>query len=281
MVPEFTPIRRTNGPGVLKKRREWASIVGSDTDKGELSQPMPRSLLAPRYSHLWDAASKILPQATQDSESMNQEDVDAQEPDASLTPLLVEEEEREPALASEPSELDHDEPTTIGKRVKGILFSYLPTLGKTPRSRSKNDDWTGLPLPPEEVLSKPRGPVAIPAKMPIPKTIHPKELVHLQQTPPIPPIASKIPRVVHPKQLVELHHIVPKTEGEEEWQTREIRRSSSCASVKDLILEFEQMEKEVVEREKEMSKMKSVVGNWRKEGIGRLSGEDGRPAWRP
>jgi len=80
---------------------------------------------------------------------------------------------------------------------------------------------------------------------------------------------------------------VPKAEGEEEWQIRECgsRRSSSAASVKDLILEFEQMEKEVVvERGRECRRMKSVVGNWRREGVrGRLSGEgeDGRPAWRP
>lgn len=287
MVPEFTPIRRTVGPGVLKKRREWASIVGTDTDKGEPSQPMPRSLLAPRYSHLWDAASKNLPQATKGSESTSQEEADAQDSDA--TPTLVEEErERELASAFEPSELDHDEPTTIGKRVKGILFSYLPTLGKTPKSKSKNEKWTGLPLPPEEVSSKLRGPVAIPAKTPIPKTIHPKELVHLQQTPPIPPVASKIPRIVHPKQLVELHHVEPKAEGEEEWQIRESgsRRSSSATSVRDLIMEFEQMEKEVeVERGRELRRVKSVVvGNWKKEGVrGRVSGEgeDGRPAWRP
>jgi len=278
MVPEFTPIRRTVWPGVLKKRREWASVVGTDTDKGESSQAMPRSLLAPRYSHLWDAASKTLPQATKGSESMSQEETDAQDSDASLTPPTLVEEERELASASEPSELDHDEPTTIGKRVKGILFSYLPTLGKTPKSKSKNDKWTGLPLPPE---AKPREPVATPAKTPIPKTIHPKELVHLQQTPPIPPIASKIPRVVHPKQLVELHHVEPKAEGEEEWQIRESRRSSSGASVKDLIMEFEQMEKDVVERGKELRKMKSVVGHWRKEAGGRFGGEDERPAWRP
>ena len=287
MVPEFTPIRRTVGPGVLKKRREWASIVGTDTDKGEPSQPMPRSLLAPRYSHLWDAASKNLPQATKGSEGTSQEEADAAHSDASVTTSTLVEEERELVPASEPSEPDHDKPTTIGKRVKGILFSYLPTLGKTPKSKSKNQKWTGLPLPPEEVLSKPRGPVATPAKAPITKTIHPKELVHLQQTPPIPPIASKIPRVVHPKQLVELHHVVPKAEGEEEWQIRESgsRRSSSAASVKDLILEFEQMEKEVVvERGRELKRMKSVVGNWRREGVrGRLSGEgeDGQPAWRP
>jgi len=126
MVPEFTPIRRTVGPGVLKKRREWASIVGTDTDKGEPSQPMPRSLLAPRYSHLWDAASKNLPQAT------SQEEADVQDSDASVTTPTLVEEERELVPASEPSELDHDEPTTIGKR------SYFPIYLRLGKLQSRN-----------------------------------------------------------------------------------------------------------------------------------------------
>ncbi|KAF5349204.1 hypothetical protein D9756_009318 [Leucocoprinus leucothites] len=377
-VPQFTPIRRTTGPGVLRKRREWASIVGpasstpisGATSEMEAStstpvsrpdvvmrnagagvdlnaKPVPGSLLAPRYSHLWEEAVKVskdLPDVTKalqdvraDSKGhdhgMEQEnDTALEEPemeqdseDSRTTPTLVEDEGN--SLGSEPSgemleeedeeevedelewELEPEpesEPATIGKRVKGIIFSYLPTLRKTPSTsnatsthdtnskprklRSRPSTRPGLPLPPQEVLSKPRGPVVTPARAPLPKPVHPKELVNLQQAPPIQPPASKIPRVVHPRQLVELHHVTPKVMKGEEGRLEKQRRQrrSSGASVKDLIKGFEQM-KEMEgkesndEKRKEVRRMKSV-GEWRKDvgdATNKNSGEAGRPVWKP
>ncbi|KAF9444647.1 hypothetical protein P691DRAFT_778122 [Macrolepiota fuliginosa MF-IS2] len=288
----------------------------------------PTVLAAPRYSHLLEEAIRVSKDLPIELGEASQRDDDLQESDTALEEeeelesedsptTLVEEDEQEQEYSLlverelEP-ELEYDsepesesepmlepepepEPTTIGKRVKGLLFSYLPTLKKhTPptnntTTKTKADPRRpGLPLPPKEVLEKPRGPVMTPARGPIPKTVHPKELVHLQQAPPVQPPASKIPRVVHPKQLVELHHVTPKV-AEAERALRARARRSSGASVKDLIKGFEDMEKEgegaVPRKSGEVRRMKSV-GEWRKgvSGVSGSSGGDGgsgRPTWRP
>jgi hypothetical protein len=195
-----------------------------------------------------------------------------------LTEELVEGETEELEPEPEPGQQ-----ATIGNRVKGIIFSYLPTLKKSERPkklRSRPSHRPGLPIPPKEILAKPRGPVVTPAREPLPKTVPPKDLVQLQQAPPIQTVASKIPRVVHPKQLVELNHVTPKVADEK--KRKEKQRRSSGSSVKDLVKGFEQMEKEQ-EKKREVRKVKSV-GEWRKDvgsaNVVKGGGEPGRPVWR-
>ncbi|KXN84110.1 hypothetical protein AN958_00435 [Leucoagaricus sp. SymC.cos] len=297
-VPEFTPIRTR--PALMPSASEKA---------------VPATLLAPRYSHLLEEAKKIskdLPNVEGDGEEREVVESDTaleegesedsptattlvDESERSLESDVVQEEEDTLEQTQEQQEAPLTTTTTIGGRVKGLLFSYLPTLRKTPSSShsttispsykdklKSRQTRPGLPLPPKEVLERQRGPVITPAREPIPKPIHPKELVALQQAPPVLPPASKIPRVVHPKQLVELHHVTPKVAHGE----RRRERRSSGASVKDLIKGFEKMEQEQEqEREKGKGKerggvrrMKSV-GEWRKDVGARVSEE--RPVWKP
>ncbi|KAF9003433.1 hypothetical protein BDQ17DRAFT_1390559 [Cyathus striatus] len=100
-------------------------------------------------------------------------------------------------------------PPSIGKRVKGFFFSYLPTLSRVlPSNKLRKPAQPGLPLPPPDVLEKPRGPVATPIRPAAPKPIPPKELVQLHPAP-APPKPSMIPRVAKPRRLVELKPAPP------------------------------------------------------------------------
>ncbi|KIL62238.1 hypothetical protein M378DRAFT_797051 [Amanita muscaria Koide BX008] len=135
-------------------------------------------------------------------------------------------------------------PATFGGRVKGFLHSYLPSLSKLKsHSRSKAvhpPPRPGLPLPPPELLEKPRGPVATPARPQLPKSKPPKELVQLHPAPLPAPKTSKIPRLAAPQRLVKLNP-VPLPEPREAVSKFKPRRSSG--SVKDLIHSFEELEK--------------------------------------
>jgi hypothetical protein len=276
-VPEFTPIR-------LKpvQRREWVAEtpLRSRQEEETRTKAVPLTLLAPRYSHLLEEAisiSKELPQITLTDASQESDIMLGEHESDSSKSTLVEDSE----LVREPSPtLAEIQPDTIGKRVKGILFSYLPTLKKSATKTPKRHGHPGLPLPPQDVLTKPRGPVNTPAREPVPKVIPPKDLVHLQQAPPMQTPTSKIPKVVHPKELVELNHVTPKVA--DEHKTRERRRSSGAGSVKDLIKGFEDMESQdsvdKVEGRGEIRRMKSI-GEWRKGLNG--GGDVERPAWKP
>ena len=160
--------------------------------------------------------------------------------------------------------------TTIGKRVKGLLFSYLPTLQKsssssTTVSKAPVPTQPSLPLPPIEILSKPRGPITTPAPAPIMKPKHPKELVVLHPAPQ-PPTVSHIPRLKKPQRLVELHPPAPLPVVE---QPIPRPRRSSGSSVKDLVRGFEEIQ--AVSRDK----LRYNVG-WRT-----YTGDKKRPQWKP
>ena len=163
-------------------------------------------------------------------------------------------------------------PPTIGKSVKGRLFSCLPTLPKSSSSSSTTKPPLSvqptLPLPPIEILSKPRGPVTTPARAPVVKPKHPKELVVLHPAPQ-PPTISHIPRLKKPQRLVELHPPASLPVTIEQPNPIPRPRRSSGTSVKDLVREFEQIQ--AVSREKS----KCNVG-WRT-----YTGAKKKPQWRP
>ena len=164
--------------------------------------------------------------------------------------------------------------TTIGNSVKGLLFSYLPTLPKTSSSSTTVSKASlpvqpRLPLPPIEILSKPRGPIATPARAPILKPKHPKELVVLQPAPQ-PLTISHIPRLKKPQRLVELHPPPPPPVIEQPNPIPRPRRSSG-SSVKDLVRGFEEIQ--AISRDK--SRYNVNLG-WKT-----YSGDKKRPQWKP
>jgi hypothetical protein len=243
-VPDFTPLgRRATLP-----RKSRPSLPQSVSDqKGPAV--IPPTLLAPRYSHLLEEAIAISQQG-----SPGQEETFPQS----------EVEETETLHSSDvPS-------TTIGKRVKGLLFSYLPTLPKSFSNTVKKAPLSvqpGLPLPPIEILSKPRGPVITPARAPLIKPKHPKELVVLHPAPPLQaPTISHIPRLKKPQRLVELHPPPPVIEPPTPIPRP---RRSSGSSVKDLVRGFEEIQ--AISHDK----LKYNVG-WKT-----YTADKKRPRWKP
>jgi hypothetical protein len=206
---------------------------------------MPPVLLAPRYSHLLHEARSISgsPQSSihspEESSQVEKDDVDQFE----------EEEVERQSLFDDDNSFEEDNsysdsapaaPNGLGGRMKGFIMSYLPTLAnKKPTGSSKlpKPVRPGLPLPPKDLINKPRGPVVTPARPPAPKAPAPKELVQLNAVTPVPEKKSSLPRPVG--RLVELNHVPPKPEPE--FVPRP--RRSSGASVKDLVQSFESMEK--------------------------------------
>ncbi|KAJ7716083.1 hypothetical protein B0H16DRAFT_462041 [Mycena metata] len=268
---------------------------------------VPGSLFAPRYSHLLEEAvavsgsgkgkERAVEREEEDEEWMEDGEEQEQEseqqdessfstdPDSSLdadaemapaTPLR---EREEAALYAQPAATEA--PASVGKRVKGFLFSYLPTLAKTappPRTAALLAR-PRLPLPPLELLEKPRGPVVTPVRPPLPKTRAPKELVSLQ---PAPPVAKKtgIPRRAPPRRMVELNHVEMPVEAEPVVRVGPRPRTSSGGSVKDLVKNFERLDKETEKQKAEVKRVRSVGdfgGNSGRKGA--VAGA-GRPVWR-
>ncbi|KAF8817055.1 hypothetical protein BYT27DRAFT_6941902 [Phlegmacium glaucopus] len=225
-VPDFTPLGRRAAPP-RKSRPTLQQPITHDVAPEDLTPEqegpiIPPTLLAPRYSHLLEEAINISQQGSILSPG--------QETQVSFPQPEVED---TPHSCDVPS-------TTIGKRVKGLLFSYLPTLSKSSSTTKKalNPLQPSLPLPPIDILSKPRGPVVTPARAPLPKPKHPKELVVLNPAPQATRI-SHIPRVIKPRRLVELHPPAPSPMIEPTPIPRP--RRSSGNSVKDLVRDFEEL----------------------------------------
>ena len=145
--------------------------------------------------------------------------------------LHVKQEESEQEIPLSPS---------VGSRVKGFLFSYLPTLKKkTPARKWHEPARPGLPLPPPELLEKPRGPIITPQPKPAPRSTHPKELVQLQHAP-SPTLIPAVPRI--PKRLVDLRPVSPPPVASAPINIPEGRRSSG-GSVKELVSSFEEIDR--------------------------------------
>jgi hypothetical protein len=168
---------------------------------------------------------------------------------------------------------------SVGRRVKGFLFSYLPTLKtKTPAQKTHQPACPGLPLPPPELLEKPRGPIITPQPKPVPRATHPKELVQLQHapTPTLIPTLSRIP-----KRLVDLRPVSPPPVASAPITIPEGRRSSA-GSVKDLVSSFEEMERsrEIEAHAKELRRKKSAALAASATTTTTNTTSSGRPAWR-
>ena len=272
-VPDFTPLGKL-APPPGQRRLVFQQPEGS-------VRKLPASLLAPRYSHLLEEAVAVSQLGAQVMETSGASTGN----DAVVSPNKV-------ALGNAPSppmDIEDNLPTTddtnglpaspatIGNRFKGFLFSYLPMLSKTAPSASRNikqrPHRPGLPLPPPEVLEKPRGPISTPVRQPLPKSKPPKELVHLNPAPLPQPKASMIPRAKKPKRLVELQPLPPASPAKPVAVPRP--RRSSGGSVKDLVQSFEDLERyqKAGVKNAELKRVKSN-GDWRT-----IMGN--KPGWRP
>jgi hypothetical protein len=214
-------------------------------------------------------SSSDLSQEGDDSQNMYEDDENENDNSNTYTPALY-------------SSSNNAPPSTLGTRVKGLIFSYLPRLSKgssasSAPTRNLKPPRRGLPLPPPDVLSKQRGPVTTPARPPIPKPKAPKELVELHHAPaPVP--KSGIPRPAPPKRLVELKGVgMPVEKPVVQREVRDVRpRRSSGSSVKDLVKGFENMSRKgdddaIVKRTKSVNDLRKA---WK------AGQPDTRPKWR-
>lgn len=224
-VPDLTPLGRRAAPPRKSRPTSQQPVICDIACKESMPEPerpvIPPTLLAPRYSHLLEEAINISQQGS----------------------IVLPEQETHDTLPQseieDPTHADDVSSTTIGKRVKSFLFSYLPTLPKSPSMAKKAavSLQPSLPLPPVDILSKPRGPVVTPARAPVLKSKHPKELVVLHPAPK-PSTISHIPRITKPRRLVDLHPPAPPP-----FEPTPIPRPrrSSGSSVKDLVRGFEEI----------------------------------------
>ncbi|KAL0580590.1 hypothetical protein V5O48_001415 [Marasmius crinis-equi] len=272
-TPAWTP-----GMTPLPKKYTLPPAIGSEAPFSSIKMPRTKALMAPRYGYLLEEAERVSRgEPSQPPSSEPHEDI-LDDEDEDVNDLFEVENSLDLSRDSDDSAEVEDQdipsasvqqPQGLGGRMKGIIFSYLPTLSKNPQPTFKKHSHprTGLPLPPADVLSKQRGPVATPARPVIPRERAPKELVTLNHQEP--PPETKIPkRKEKPKRLVELKNVQPPPEPE-------VRKSTSGAgglrrkgSVKDLVKGFEELERS--------SSSLGVRGG----GKGKEK-EVSRPAWRP
>ncbi|CAK5272870.1 unnamed protein product [Mycena citricolor] len=279
VVPDFTPPGRRAMPPrkshveplvpfpTSGRARFPAPVGGSSapfsgplppTPEPARNRRLPGSLLAPRYSHLLEEARVVArdepdegeEEGNEEEEKGGEGEEDEEEPsrDAEMPPAT-------PLRVEPPAP-----PASIGKRVKGFLFSYLSSSAKPAAKPSMVP--TGrprLPLPPKQV--KPRGPITTPARPAPVKARPPKDLVHLHAAPKPAPAAVPRPK---PQRMVELNHV--ELPAEKPVSVRP--RTSSGGSVKDLVKGFESMQ-----QQKEPLKRARSVVDLRGKGTG-------RPAWR-
>ncbi|KAF9530057.1 hypothetical protein CPB83DRAFT_851507 [Crepidotus variabilis] len=239
-VPDFTPLSRRI-PHVLRPSRpalppptRGGIFANIPMESERVSKRVPASLLAPRYSHLLDEANDI----AQDSfKSLQSSNFDPQPRSDSTGSGSV--------LSNEPvaESINVSASSAMSTRVKSFFTSYLPLLPRAQPVDRPRITQPGLPLPPKDILEKPRGPVTTPARLPTPRVPHPKDLVQLNHAP-LPP--SNIPRPrLAPKRLVELNHVSPPEAGDREDPVTQFLpprpRRSSASSVKDLVQGFEKI----------------------------------------
>ena len=261
-VPDFTPLgRRPAGPRRSRAGLPPPIIEGAPFSSLVTEKKLPPLLLAPRYSHLLEEASAIADSSvdySRSSTSIDNSVVKAEE-SSEAGDLSLDEgwsaTQADDTFAIEDGERQGGR-KSIGGRVKGFFFSYLPTLSKSSTSlQPKKPHQPGLPLPPHDVLNKPRGPVSTPARPEVPKAKPPKELVDLRHAP-LPTPKPSLPPTRKPKRLVDLHHILlPPTAPALPPALPRPRRSSG-SSVKDLVKGFEQLDQASQKAARSMPKPK-------------------------
>jgi hypothetical protein len=230
-VPDFTPVHPARRQGINSTQ----PMLAAPSFLAQTTQRLPPSLLAPRYSHLLEEAKSL----------SKQDSLGPRVPGESPAPLTPTTDDRPvdsmtSHMKEEESEQEIPLTPSVPSRVKGFLFSYLPTLKKkTPAQKWHEPARPGLPLPPPELLEKPRGPIITPKPKPAPRSTHPKELVHLQHAP-TPSLIPTLPRI--PKRLVDLRPVSPPPVASAPITIPEGRRSSN-GSVKELVSSFEEMDR--------------------------------------
>ncbi|KAI0077615.1 hypothetical protein K474DRAFT_1661547 [Panus rudis PR-1116 ss-1] len=167
-------------------------------------------------------------------------------------------------------------PSSIANRVKGFLFSYLPTMKSSRVQQKAEASQKGLPMPPPEVFKKPRPPTLTPAPKPPAKPAAPKDLVHLNPAPPAKP--SMIPRPTNNvRRFVELHH-VPPPEPKPKPAPAPRERRDSGASVKDLVKTFEDFGRQEAAASRESL---SRLSNRKVEAWANGQAPSKKPTWKP
>lgn len=274
-VPDFTPVHPARRQGFSSTLPKLAAPVF----QAQTTPRLPASLMGPRYSHLLEEARSL---SKQDGSGPSTPG----EPSTPAGPTSDDELTTGATSHSIPYHSVQEvvlQTPSMGSRMKGFFFSYLPTLKKkTPVQKTHKPARPGLPLPPPEVLEKPRGPVITPQSRPAPRPAHPKELVNLQHAPP-PSRIPALPRL--PKRLVELRPISPPPVASAPMTIPEGRRNSG-GSVKDLVSSFEEMDRsrEIEARALELRRQKSagrLAANAKSATMTTTNTMDGkRPAWR-
>ena len=247
-VPDFTPVHPARRQGFSST----LPMLAAPVFQAQTTPRLPASLMGPRYSHLLEEARSL-------SKQDGSEPSTPGEPSTSTSAAPGSDDEPTAGTTSHqtPDRSAVPQTPSMGSRMKGLFFSYLPTLKKkTPVQRTHEPARPGLPLPPPEVLEKPRGPVITPQPRPAPRPAHPKELVNLQHPPP-PSRIPALPRL--PKRLVDLRPVSPPPVASAPVKIPEGRRSSS-GSVKDLVSSFEEMDRsqEIEARALELRRQKSA-----------------------
>jgi hypothetical protein len=211
---------------------------------------LPATLLAPRYSHLMDEAIAISKGAGSESSG--------------------------PSGATAKETPPHS--PSLFRRLTSPLFSYLPLLSKVASEEpSKDQDKSGLPLPPPELFEKERDPIVTPVPKVPPKPAHPKEQVELHSVPLKP---SMIPKPkTQPKRLVELRPAPSKPEPVPITKSLMKERRDSGGSVKELVKSFETLDESV----SSLRSSTRSVNEWRVESLGAGSKGEGssKPQWKP
>ncbi|KAL0958365.1 hypothetical protein HGRIS_000506 [Hohenbuehelia grisea] len=281
-VPDFTPMARRSHKDNMPwdpvpfpqqetpRQLSLRPVLPPSTTTGpfqdlppEKARKLPPTLLAPRYSHLLEEAIIVSEQGSSAGDSGTTQHM------ADPSELATEED-----VSMDEAAVEAPKDKTLGKRVKSFLFSYLPSAPKRGLQPKARPAVSGLPLPPPDVLGKPRT-VRTPIRPPAPKYPHPKDQVHLNPAPPLPK-PSMVPKRVPPKRLVELHPVTPPPEAPLVIVPRP--RRSSGGSVKDLILNFEEMDRSIG---KGKGKAGGNLKSMRSFGELKKGAAEAKPVWKP
>jgi hypothetical protein len=248
-IPDFTPF-----PRLPPLRGPQAASPTPITNLPVANSPF-NELASPRSLQAYSCSSPI-PRSISRNGSIH----DILPPSFPATASLNSQDEREtlPESIAQPA-------SSIGKRMKGFLFSYLPILSKPIPAPKPMRSRPGLPLPPQEILHKARAPISTPIRHPLARPVPHKELVRLQ-TAPIHKNSS-IPRAAKPQRLVELHPITPPASAHSHFVPRP--RRSSGGSVKDLIRSFEELQQDAPSKSRRLDHL-----------IRKGNPSESKPAWR-
>ena len=263
-VPDFTPVHPARRQGVSSTQPRLATLAFL----AQTTPRLPASFLAPHYSHLSEEAKTLSKQVSPEPGTLGEPPTLPTPTDDGLVPGMESPMKRDQTVQEVPLT------PSVDSWVKVFLFSYLPTLKKTPVRKNHEPARPSLPLPPPELLEKPRGPIIMPQPKPLPCSTHPKELVHLQHAPP----PTRLPTLLRmPKQLVDLRPVSPLTVASAPIEIPDGWRSSG-GSVKDLVNSFEEMDRsrEIEAHALELRRQK----NARLAANETIRTGSSRPAWR-